>query len=70
MKANGLNWEVLDTDLLNKVNQCQMELETINQKMGFFSYTEEEAKAQITSEGSNRICLEMWLLSYLGKTFH
>ncbi len=70
MEVIGLNWEVLDTDLLNKVNKCQLELETINQKMGFFSYSEEEANAQITSEGSNRICLEMWLLSYLGKTFH
>ena len=58
-------------DLLQKMNQCQAELEVINEKMGFFNHSSDSAKSsRISSEGNHRICIEMWLLSYFGKTFN
>lgn len=69
MKTKHTNWQLLETDLLQTMNQCQAELEVINEKMGFFNHSSDSAKSQISSEGSHRICIEMWLLSYFGKTF-
>lgn len=70
MNSSDTSWDVLEIDVLRKINQCQAELESINHKMGFFNYSKDEQIPRITAEGSHRICIEMWLLSYFGRTYN
>lgn len=74
MRKKNLNWSSQEERFLTKVNANQRLLERENQAMGFLVDPEHQRnqkhgrKGKISSEGCIRICIEMWLLSYFGKT--
>tara|TARA_B100001769_G_scaffold263962_1_gene247743 strand:- start:2588 stop:3460 length:873 start_codon:yes stop_codon:yes gene_type:complete len=69
MGKGHTKWNPLEEDPLDSINICQRSLERKNQEMGFLFYHGGERKEKISPEGCVRICMEMWLLSYFGKTF-
>lgn len=74
MRIKKLNWSSQEEDFLTKVNANQRLLERENHAMGFLANSQHQRnqesgrKGKISSEGCIRICIEMWLLSYFGKT--
>ncbi len=69
MSKGHTQWNPLEENPLDSINSCQRSLERKNQEMGFLFYHGGERKEKISPEGCVRICIEMWLLSYFGKTF-
>ena len=68
MKTTCGMWSQFEGDIRTKTNHLQLELEQKNREMGFLNEPNQEDTHLISSEGSFRIWIEMWMLAYFGKT--